>query len=82
VGFGEMALNAATPALGDFQLGQDRQQPRGWPALLVGALGEFRSQPTDGGQAQLVQQQRQAGGVDFDRAHGRAHSRAALSNAS
>lgn len=81
-GFGEMALDTPAPALGDLEFGQNREEARGWPALLVGTFGEFRPQLADGRQPQLVQQQWQTGGVDLDRAHGRAHSCAELSSAS
>ena len=59
-----MPLDAALGPLGDLQFGEGGQEPRGRPGLPVGPLGELGPQPGDGGQAQLAQQQRQAGGVD------------------
>jgi hypothetical protein len=40
LGFLEVALDAAPIALGDLVFGQRHEQARGWPAFLVGALGE------------------------------------------
>ena len=54
-------------ALGELELGQRGQEPGRRPALAVGALGELRPEPGDGGQPQLGEQERQAGGVDGDR---------------
>ena len=63
-GFGKMALDAAPAALGDLVLGEGGQEAGGWPALLVGARGELGPDQLDGGQAQLVEQELDAGGVD------------------
>jgi hypothetical protein len=51
-GLDEMVLDAVSGPLGDFELGQGREEARGRP------------EPADGGQEQFVQQQGQLGGVD------------------
>ena len=43
--FGEMALDAATVALGDLMLGQGGQEARCGPTFLVGLLGEIGPRP-------------------------------------
>jgi hypothetical protein len=78
----EISFDAPAAALGELKFGEHGQEPRRRPALAVGALGEVRPEPGDGGQAQIVQQQRQAGGVHLDRAHGCSHSCDVPSNAS
>ena len=58
-----MSLDAPLGALGDLKFGECREEPSGRPALLVGASGDILPQAADGGQPQLVQQQRQSGDV-------------------
>ncbi len=43
-----MALNAPFDALSNFQLGEDREEARGGPALLVGAVDFASWSPFDG----------------------------------
>jgi hypothetical protein len=62
-----MTLDASARPLRQFQLGEGRQQPGRRPALAVGALGELRPEPGDGGQTQLAEQEGEARGVDGDR---------------
>ena len=81
-GLDEMPFNASAPAFGEFQLRQGGEESRPRPAFLIGSFGKFTPQPGDGRQSQLMQQQRQACGVDLDRAHGCSHSCGALSKAS
>ena len=64
-----MAGDAALLPLGEFVLGQGRQEAGGGPALGVGGFGEAGPEPAEGGQAELVQQHRQPRGVDGDAAH-------------
>ena len=61
---GEMPLDAAAAAVGHLVLGECRQEAGGRPALLVGLRGELGPHQLDGGQAQLAQQEFDAGGVD------------------
>ena len=61
---GEMTLDPPPVALGEFVLGDRRQEACGGPALLIGLLGEARPHELDGGQAQLVQHDPETGGVD------------------
>ena len=63
-GLGEMALDAAAVAFGELVLGERGEEAGGGPAFLVGLFGELRPDELDGGQAQLVEQQAEAGGVD------------------
>ena len=62
--FAEMAFDAPPIAFGNLVFGQRHQQAGRRPAFLVGALGELLPQVFDRRQPQLVQQQRQACGVD------------------
>ena len=59
-----MALDAAAGALGELVLGQGGEEAGGGPALLVGALGEAGPDVLDRRQAQLAQQEAEAGLVD------------------
>ena len=70
-GLGEVALDAASGALGDLVLGQGGEEAGGGPALLVGALGEAGPDGLDRGQAQVAEQEAEAGLVD---GAGRAHA--------
>ena len=63
-GFGEMAFDAPTAALGHLMLGQGGKETRRRPTLLVGLSGEIGPDQLDRGQAQLGEQQFDAGGVD------------------
>ena len=58
--FGKVALDAPLGALGDLKFGKCREEPSGRPAL---ANGDILPQAADGGQPQLMQQQRQSGDV-------------------
>ena len=51
-GFGQMAFDAASAALGHLMLGQGGKETCRWPALF------------DGGKSQLGEEQRETGGVD------------------
>ena len=62
--FGEMALDAASAALGDLMLGQRCEEAGGGPALPVGALGEAGPDVLDRRQAQIAEQECEPGGVD------------------
>ncbi len=77
-GLGEMALDAAAVAFGEFVLGDRGEEAGGGPAFLVGLLGELRPHDLDGGQAQLVEQQAEPGGVD---GVGRLHAASPISAA-
>ena len=63
-GFGEMAFDAAAAALGHLVLGESGEEACGRPAFLVGLGGELGPDQLDGGQPQLGEEQREAGGVD------------------
>lgn len=63
-GLGEVALDAAAGALGDLVFSQGGEEAGGGPALFVGAFGEGGPDMFDRGQAQIAQQQPDAGGVD------------------
>jgi hypothetical protein len=63
-GVGEVPLDAPAVALGQFVLGDRGKEAGGGPALLVGALGEARPDVLHGGQAQLVEHDPEASGVD------------------
>ena len=63
-GLGEMTLHPAPTSIDHLVLGQCGQEAGRRPALLVGLLGELGPHQLDAGQAQLVQQQLDAGGVD------------------
>ena len=77
-----MSLDAPAATFGELELGEHGEEPCRRPAFLVGTVGELLPEARDGWQAQLMQQQRQAGGIDLERAHDRSHSRGALSKAS
>jgi hypothetical protein len=81
-GLGEMTLDATPGPLGDLELGQGGEEPSGGPSLLVGARGPVGPEAADGGQAELVQQHRQAGGVDLELAHAAISAGVAPSSAS
>lgn len=70
---GEMTLDAPTATFGNLEFGEHREKPRRRPAFLVSPFGEVRPEPGDGRQAQVMQQQRQPGGIDLDRVHGCTH---------
>jgi hypothetical protein len=79
---GKIAIDPPTTALGNLQLGERREEPRGRPALLIGTFSELWPQSGDRRQTKLMQQQRQPGGVDLDRAHDISLADDALSKAS
>jgi hypothetical protein len=60
----EVALDAAIGALGQFVLDQGGEEAFRRPALLVGPRREVRPDQLDGRQAEVVEGQRQAAGVD------------------
>jgi hypothetical protein len=62
-GFGEMAFEAAPSALRNLKLGQGGQETPRRPAFLVGLSGERGPDLLDGGQAQLGEEQLNAGSV-------------------
>jgi hypothetical protein len=64
-----MTLDTATAALRKFQLHQHREEADGGPSVFVGPPGEIRPKRGDGAQPQVVEEQRQAGGIDIDRAY-------------
>ena len=66
---GKVALGPPAAAFGNLQLGERREEPRCRPALFVGAFGKLGPQPGNCRQTEIVQQQRQTGGVNLDRAH-------------
>jgi hypothetical protein len=68
MGLGEVTFDAPSQAFGEFELGEGGEEPGGGPALAVGPIGELRPQAGHGRQPQLCEQERQAGGVDTDRA--------------
>ena len=63
-GLGEMPLDAAATAIGHLVLGERREEAGGRPAFLVGCCGELGPHQLDGGQAQLAEQELDAGGID------------------
>jgi len=78
-----VAGDAPAGAFGELVLGQRREEAGGGPALLVGALGEGGPDMLDGGQAQIAEQQTEAGGVDgVGRGHAPAPSVGAAVSAS
>jgi hypothetical protein len=77
VGGLRMAGDAALLTLGQLVLGQGGEEACRGPALGIGRLGDALPEPAEGGQAQLVQQHRQAGGVDGDAAHRASSGRSA-----
>ena len=62
--FAQTPLEAPAGPVGDLVLGQDSQQPGGWPALAVGLLGEPWPQRFDARQTQLAEHEVECGGVD------------------
>jgi hypothetical protein len=69
-GLGEVTLDAAAGPFGELDLGQGGEQARGGPALLVGPLREARPDGLDRREAQVTEQQAEAGFVDrIGRAH-------------
>jgi hypothetical protein len=75
-GFGEVAFEAATATVGDLVLGQGGEELCGRPALLVGLRRELGPDRLDARQAQLGEQQLDAGGVN---GHGRRHGATSMS---
>src|SRR5947208_3335213 len=66
------ATRAAAAALSDLVLGERGEEARCRPAFLVGLLGELLPHQLDGRQAQVGEQELDAGGVD---GAGRLHAR-------
>ena len=63
-GLGEMALDAASIALGEFVFGDGGEEAGGGPAFLVGLFGESGPDELDGGKTQFVEQDAELGGID------------------
>ena len=63
-GLGEMALDTAAVAFGQFVFGDRGQESSGGPSFLVGLIGELRPHDLDGRQAQFVEEQGEPCGVD------------------
>ena len=61
---GEMAFDASPAAFGEFVFGDGGEEAGGGPSFLVGLFGKLRPHQLDGGQAQLVEQEADARGVD------------------
>lgn len=61
---GKMPLDAAPAAVGHLVFGECRQEAGSGPTLLVRTRGESGPHQLDGGQAQLTQQEFDAGSVD------------------
>ena len=59
-----MPLDAAATAVGDLVFGECRQKAGGRPTLLVRTCGESGPHQLHGGQAQLAQQEFDAGSVN------------------
>ena len=69
-GLGEMTLDAASAAFGEFVFGDGDEEAGGGPSFLVGLFGELRPHGFDGGQPQLVEQEAEARRIDgLGRAH-------------
>ena len=77
-----MALDSTPGALGHLEFGERREESNGGPALFVCPSGDVLPEAVDGGQPQLVQQQRQSGRIDGDLAHATTSTASLLSNAS
>jgi hypothetical protein len=60
----EMPLEAAAATVGHLVLGEHRQEAGRRPPFLVGLLGELGPHQPDARQAQLEQQQFDAGGIN------------------
>jgi hypothetical protein len=82
VRLGQVAFDATPSTLGGLKFGERREEPCRRPALAIGTLGHLLPEPSDGGQAQFGQQQRQTGGVDLDGGHALTHSAAWVNKAS
>ena len=61
---GEMPLDAAAAAVGHLVLGKRCEEAGRRPAFLVGLLGELGPHQLDARQAQLAQQELDAGGIN------------------
>ena len=78
-----MALDAAAGAFGDLVFCERGQEAGGGPALLVGALGEAGPDVLDARQAQVAEQEAEAGLVDrVRRGHAETPSTGAAASAS
>ncbi|SOY74876.1 hypothetical protein CBM2586_P20002 [Cupriavidus phytorum] len=66
-GFGSVSFDTPLGPFGQFVFEQGAKQPGCLPAFLVGALCELWPEPANGGQAQFVEHQRQAGGINWER---------------
>ena len=62
--FGEMTLDATAATIGNFMLGERGEETRRRPTFLVGLFGELVPHQFDGGQAQLGEQEFDAGSID------------------
>jgi site-specific DNA recombinase len=79
---GKITLGSPAATFGNLQLGECTEEPCRRPAFLVSTFGEFGPKPGDRRQAKVMQLQRQARGVDLDRAHDGSPTCGALSKAS
>ncbi len=80
---GEVALDTASGALGDLVLGERGEEAGRGPAFPVGALGEAGPDVLDCRQAQVAEQETEAGGVDgIGRIHAEASSAGAAASPS
>ena len=70
----EMSFDAAAVAFGQFMLHQGAEQTGGGPAFLVGLFSKARPERLDGWQAQFVQGQGEARGIDLGTRHAAAPS--------
>jgi hypothetical protein len=72
--FNEMTLDAATVAFGNLVFGERGEEAGGGPAFFVRPLGKGGPSLLDGGQPEVIKQQRQPGPV-----YGLAHAAAPMS---
>ena len=62
--FGEVSFDPAPIALGQFMLGNGRQEPGGGPSLSIGLVGKLRPQGLDRRQSEFVKHDAETGFVD------------------
>ncbi len=59
-----MSFYPAMGALGQFMLGDGRQEARGWPSLPISLFGKLRPERFDRRQAEFVEHDAEPGFVD------------------
>jgi hypothetical protein len=64
VGFGEMALDAAAIALGEFVFRDGGEETGSGPTFLIGLFGEFGPYELDRRKTQFVEKDAKLGGID------------------